>query len=158
MFNPAGAGNHQAVVYIYRPDKMANAMYSPGLTIDDEFKLNVKNGTHSRLTLTPGEHVFAFQNDDHYSELKPLSLIYKAGSLYFIRVDTSLKINHTSSYQPYIRSFHLTAIDEAQAKKEVAECCMKKKTKTVNKETLTSTEKETGDGFSVDKTQNPFSH
>ncbi len=157
-FSPLLAKADQAIVYIYRPNKMTNAMYSPGLTIDGEFKLYVKNGINSQLVLAPGEHLFAFQNDNDYSELKPLSLIYKAGSTYFIRVDTSLKINHKTTYEPYLRSFHLTAIDEAQAVKEIAECCMNNNTETANKKTLTPSKKKAGNGFSVDKTQNPFSH
>ncbi len=158
VFNPPQAKTDQAIVYIYRPNKMTNAMYSPGLTIDGEFRLYVKNGMNSQLRLTPGEHLFAFQNDRDYSELKPLSLIYKPGSNYFIRVDPSLKINHKTTYEPYLRSFHLTAIDQAQAVKEITECCMNNSTENTNRKTFTPDKKKTGDGFSVDKTQNPFSH
>ena len=119
-FIPQAAKAEQATVYIYRPDAMANAMYSPGLTVDGAFKLYIKNGVNSRLALSPGEHVFEFQDDRNYSELKSLSLIVKADSLYFIRVDTTLKINNDTSYQPYARNFQLIPIDASQAVEEIA--------------------------------------
>lgn len=157
-FSPQAAETDRAVVYIYRPDAMANAVYSPGLNIDNEFKLYVKNSVSSRLALAPGEHLFEFQNDKNYSELKPLSLIFKTGKVYFIRVNSSLKIRNTASYQPYARSFSLTPVDEQQAVKEIAACCIDSN-KSLNKEKkATSSEKKTDPGFSVDKTQNPFSH
>ncbi len=157
-FVPQTTRVDQATVYIYRPNEMSNAMYSPGLTIDGEFKLYVKNGVSSRLTLSPGEHIFEFQNDNNYSELRTLTLTYKAGAIYFIRVDTSLKINSSTSYQPYARIFRLIAIDEPQATREIAACCIDNNKRLTNKDKATSTRKKIADGFSVDKTQNPFSH
>jgi len=157
-FSPRAAETDQATVYIYRPNAMANAVYSPGLNIDNEFRLYVKNGVSSRLILTPGEHLFEFQNDKNYSELKPLSLIFKAGDVYFIRVNTSLKINDTVSYEPYARRFSLTSVDEQRAVKEIATCCMDHSTRLNKEEKAAPAEKKTNDGFSIDKTQNPFSH
>jgi len=157
-FIPQAAKTGQATVYIYRPDAMANAMYSPGLTIDGEFKLYIKNGVNSQLTLSPGEHVFEFQDGRNYSELKPLSLIFKAGSLYFIRVSTTLKINSDTSYQPYVRNFRLIPINESQAVNEIAACCMAFSKGVVKTKKAAPAEKKATDGFSVDKTQNPFSH
>lgn len=157
-FVPQASKTGQATVYIYRPDVMANAMYSPGLTVDGEFKLYIKNGVSSRLTLSPGEHVFRFQNDNNYSELKPLSLIFKTNSLNFIRVSTSLKINTDASYQPYIRNFKLVPTDEAQAVKQIAACCTNSSKELTNSKKAAPTENKTTNGFSVDKTQNPFSH
>ena len=157
-FTPQAANADRATVYIYRPNEMTNTLYSPGLTIDGEFKLHIKNGVNSRLTLAPGKHVFNFQNDNRYSEPNPLSLILDTGSIYFIRVNTSLKINESASYQPYARNFILTSVDERQAVKEIAVCCMANNERSANKEKPASTGDKTVDGFSVDKTQNPFSH
>ena len=145
-------------MYIYRPTEMANALYSPGLNINGEFKLYAKNGVSSRLSLTPGEHIFEFQAEKKYSELMPLSINLKTGTTYFIRVGTSLKVKNTTTYKPYARSFKLTQVNEQQAVKEIAECCIDNNNKPTDKAKVKSTEKEPGDGFSVDKTQNPFSH
>jgi len=136
---------------------MTNSFYSPGLLINGEFKLYTKNAMNSRLSLVPGEYQFEFQNENKYSELTPLSLILKNGANYFIRVNTSLKINNGTSYEPYTRSFTLTRVDEQQAVKEITECCIHN-SKPPNKEKTKPNEKTPNKGFTVDKTQNPFSH
>ena len=69
VFTPATADPDQAVVYIYRPSVMSNALYSPGIKVDGEFKLYAKNGTSSQLSLTPGEHIFEFQADKNYTDI-----------------------------------------------------------------------------------------
>ena len=156
-FSPVAAETDKAAVYIYRPTEMANALYSPGLNINDEFKLYAKNGISSRLSLLPGETIFEFQAEKKYSELTPLSLNLKAGETYFIRVNTSLKVKSSTAYEAYARSFKLTRVDQKQAIKEIAECCTDNK-KSTDEDEEKHTEKKTPDGFSVDKTQNPFSH
>ncbi len=137
---------------------MANSLYSPGLLINDEFKLYTKNGLNSRISLKPGEYVFAFQNEKKYSELSPLSLILKAGSVYFVRIDTSLKISDSAHYEPYARNFTLLQIDESQATREIAECCMNTAKKSNHEQQKKPSKNNSSNSFSVDKTQNPFSH
>lgn len=156
-FTPQAAKGDQAVVYIYRPTEMANAFYSPGLNINGEFKFYAKNSVSSRLSLDPGEYLFEFQAEKKYSELTPLSLNLKKGTNYFIRISSSLKVKNSTAYEPYARSFKLTRVDEQQAVKEIAECCIDTN-KSTDKAEIKSTEKTSTDGFSVDKTQNPFSH
>lgn len=135
---------------------MTNALYSPGLNINGEFKLYTKNGVNSRISLPPGEYIFEFQDEKKYTDLTPITLTLDAGSIAFIRVSTSLKIKNSAGYEPYARSFKLTQVEETLAAKEIAECCLENSDQ--SKEKTESTKKETGDGFSVDKTQNPFSH
>ncbi len=156
-FTPLTANTDRAVVYIYRPDEMANGLYSPGLNINDEFQLYIKNGINSRLLLSPGEHKFEFQAEKKYTKLKPLTLDLDAGSTYFIRVSTSLEVKSSATYEPYSRSFKLARIDEQQAIKEITECCLDSK-QPANKIDDNLTEQKQSEGFSVDKTQNPFSH
>jgi len=108
----------------------------------------------SRLSLPPGEYLFEFQDEKKYAELSPLSLKLKADTSYFIRVATSLKIKNTTPYEPYARSFKLIQVDEQQAVKEIARCCINNKRSTDE----TTMGKKSNEGFSVDKTQNPFSH
>lgn len=137
---------------------MANALYSPGLNIDDEFKLYVKNSMNSRISLPPGEHVFEFQTEKEYSDLTPLAVKLNAGTISYIRVSTSLKIHNSGDYQPYVRSFKFTLVEESLAKKEIAACCVTNKKEPKTKKETPSADKESDQGFSVDKTQNPFSH
>ena len=156
-FAPTAAEADQATVYIYRPGEMANALYSPGVNINGEFKLYAKNNINSRLSLPPGKTLFEFQEEKKYAYLTPLSLDLQAGTIYFIRVSTSLKVKNTTSYEPYARGFKLSQVDEAQASKEIAECCINNSSST-KKADSSPDEKKSTDSFSVDKTQNPFSH
>ncbi len=156
-FIPVTAKADQAVIYIYRPSVMSNALYSPGINVDGEFKLYTKNGINSQLILTPGVHTFEFQADKSYADLLPITLSLESGSTTYLRVDTSLKIENSVGYEPYARSFALTHTDEETAIKEITECCTAKPEQSEEKSKTTSVD-ESGDGFSVDKTQNPFSH
>ena len=158
LFTPQIAADNQAVVYIYRPSAISNAIYSPDLYINKELKLSIKNGINARLILLPGDYKFQLEPDKNYSGITSFSLNLRAGSTTFIRVDTSLKIKSALTYEPYQRSFNLTRVDEQRAKKEIAECCMVENRKSKTSQETTTVKKQTEDGFSVDKTQNPFSH
>ena len=146
------------MVYIYRPSEMSNALYSPGINVDGEFKLYTKNGINSQLSLSPGEHIFEFQAEKRYTKLLPVTLSLEAGSITFLRVSTSLKIENSTSYEPYARTFALTRVDEKTAVKEIAECCLAKSEPSEDSNQTKPVDEGAGDGFSVDKTQNPFSH
>ena len=156
-FSPVTAEEGQALVYIYRPSVMHNAMYSPDLYINDKLKFPVKNGNNVGFSLNPGEYKFEVAPDKNYSGRTALSVNVIAGASYFIRVDTSLKIVSSTNYEPYNRSFSLIKVEQEMAVKEIAQCC----TTTNNKAAVKLEElikKESNEGFSVDKTQNPFSH
>ncbi len=157
-FTPATAITDKALVYLYRPTEMANALYSPGINIDNTFNFYAKNSLNTKILLPPGDHIFTFQAEKKYSDLNPLSVKLEAGLIYFIRIDSSLKINNTNTYEPYLRSFKLTLVNALQARLEITECCIAKTKKNTNKTKETPTNEKYGGGFSVDKTQNPFSH
>ena len=146
------------MVYIYRPSAISNAIYSPDLYINDELKLAIKNGKNARFTLLPGDYIFQLEPDKNYSGITSLSLNLSAGSTTFIRVDTSLKIKSAAAYEPYQRSFNLTKVNQQLAVEEIAECCITKNTKSKTDQETKTLKKQTDEGFSVDKTQNPFSH
>jgi hypothetical protein len=158
QFTPQIAKDNQAVIYIYRPFTTSNAIYSPDLYINDEFKLSIKNAINARFTLPPGHHKFELEPDKNYSGNTRFSLNLSANSTYFVRVDTSLKINNAPGYQPYQRSFNLIRVDEQLAVKEIAECCMVTDIKSNTDQETKTMKTQTEDGFSIDKTQNPFSH
>jgi len=157
-FIPQSVDSSQAAIYFYRPAAMANAIYSPDLHVNGEFMLPIKNGQVSRLALPVGEATIEIAPDEHYSDADRLTLNLIAGTTYFIRIDTTLKIKDTPAYEPYFRSFSLVSVDDEIAISEIAECCAGKTRKT--KDTAESAAKaiKTDDSFSVDKTQNPFSH
>ncbi len=157
-FTPQLAADNQAIVYFYRPFATSNIMYSPDLYINDEFKLPIKNKKNTRFTLPPGHYKFELEPDKSYSGVTSLSLNLNAGSTTFIRVDTSLKIKSAPAYEPYQRSFNLTEVDQQLAVKEITECCMAENIKSNADQQTDTVKKQNEQGFSVDKTQNPFSH
>ena len=158
LFTPKIAKDNQALIYIYRPFATSNAIYSPDLYINDEFKLSIKNEINARFTLPPGDYKFELEPDKNYSGRPRLSLNLSANNTYFVRVDTSLKIKSALTYQPYQRSFNLTRVDEQLAVKEIAECCMVTDIKSNTDQETRTMKTQTEEGFSIDKTQNPFSH
>jgi hypothetical protein len=158
-FTPEAPKAGQASVYIYRPLSMSNALYSPDLYINGEFRLSVKTDHSTRLTLPPGNTTLELSPDEHYTGQTRIELELEAGQTYFIRVSSGLKINDAPAgdYQPYDRSFNLTRTDEKLARSQIAECCASDKTTIIDK-LEEVTDQHDSDTFSVDKTQNPFSH
>lgn len=156
-FTPLTAGNDQVIVYIYRLPAITNAAYSPGLYINDEFKFAIKNGYKTHLTLSPGEYKVELEPDKNYTGTTRLLLNLNAGTTYYVRVDTSLKIKSAINYSLYERRFDLTTVDEKLAIKQIEKCCMTKNNKSAIHSETKSIKKEANESFSVDKTQNPFS-
>lgn len=158
-FTPLSSETDRVAIYVYRPAAMANAIYSPELYVDNELKFFITNGKNTRLTLSPGEHVFEIAPDENYSGSTKLGLNLSAGNTYFLRVDTSLQINNNAAtYQPYHRSFSLVKVDTELATEQITRCCSKKGKASEHATKIKPVIKEAQDGFSVEKTQNPFSH
>ena len=157
-FTPHSADNDNAIVYLYRPAAMSNAIYSPDLFVNEEYKLAIKNGSKTMMKLAPGQTLFEIEPDKNYSGQTVLTLVLEAGNLYFIRVDTSLQIKSTTSYEPYQRSFYLKPIDEQSAINQIEQCCLSNKANSDKDVSIPEKESTSDDAFSIDKTQNPFSH
>lgn len=148
----------KATVYIYRPVVMANAMYSPDLYVNKEFKLSLKSGNNTRLTFIEGEHTFEIEPDKNYDGITHTVVNLSVGNTYYLRVDSGIQISDTAQYTPYKRSFNLITVDPVLATKQIAKCCTIKTKSIKNSVEINSERGEPNDGFSVDKTQNPFSH
>lgn len=158
-FSPAAPEAGQASVYIYRPLSMSNAFYSPDLYLNGEFKLSIKTDHNTLLTLPPGNTILELAPDEHYTGQTRIELELEAGNTYFIRVSSGLKINGAPAgdYQPYDRSFNLLRTDDKLARSQIATCCASSTETTIDKQKQINDQQDS-DSFSVDKTQNPFSH
>jgi len=132
---------------------MSNALYSPDLLINNKRQGSVQNEQQSMLTLPSGDYTFTLETDDRFAESQPLTIKLIAGSTYFLRVNTSLSIIDTPSYQPYQRRFTITTVAQQTATQQISECCIAVSVD-IKRE---STAEQKSDGFSVKKTQNPFS-
>ncbi len=102
-----------------------------------------------------GHYTFELDPDKNSADLTTHFINLKAGNTYFFRIDTRLKIKKSVSYKPYQRSFSLTRIEKSLATKQISECCSNRTVVTTKEKTH---EGQTDGGFTVDKTQNPFSH
>ena len=157
-FTPQLADSEQASVYIYRPPTMSNAIYSPDLYINDEFKLAIKNGMNTRLALAPGEYKFDINPEQDYPGKTSLTLNLGKGKIHYLRVNTSLKLKSSFNYEPYQRRFYLFQAEETRAINEITDCCLNTGKKLKSKAEISPHKKTAGEGFSIDKTRNPFSH
>jgi len=142
VFTPEHSSDTETVVYIYRPGKMANAMYSPDLYINNEYRAPIKNSSYYHFTLTPGQYSFRLEGKDKISGNRLEKKILLADTVYA-----------SSSYQPYQRGFTLLPVETISAEHQIAECCLNKELSTMVKENSSGS----NSAFSVDKTQNPFS-
>jgi hypothetical protein len=158
IFTPSSPNDGQSAVYIYRPSVMANALYSPDLYINEELKFPVKNGKKTRFTLAPGKYTFKLDANDEQGRITTLSLSLQPEITYYLRVTTTLKIKSAANYEPYQRSYMLENITREKARIEITDCCVNSDKKPIADMETETTNKPDDDGFSVDKTQNPFSH
>lgn len=156
-FTPLAAEPDTASVYVYRTLSMSNAFYSPDLYVNNEFKLSIKNSNKTRMLLKPGKTIFNLAADAHYTDSSQIELELVAGKTYYLRVSTQLKIANSSDYQPYQRSFNIKTVTDKIAQNEISDCCTSKNDSITMPE-ITTTEPGGSESFSVDKTQNPFSH
>lgn len=157
-FIPQTSSADKVILYIYRPPAMSNIMYSPDLYINDEFKFSINNGKNTRISLMPGDHMISIDHEQHYDGDTSLSVKMLAGNTYYIRVSSTLKISSTTNYQPYQRHFNLSIVDASIAINEISDCCLALNTNNVSNQETSPERKSEESGFSVDKTQNPFSH
>ena len=163
-FTAETAPSNQVAVYVYRPLSTTNAVYSPDLYVNDEFKYSIKSGKKARLLLDAGNTIFEIEPDKNYTGVTRITTTLNPDDTYFLRIDTSLKIKNTTSYEPYERSFSLIEVADQQAIEEISQCCHSGSSsntgddnKTDSNPSADETDK-SDNGFSVDKTQNPFSH
>ena len=139
---------------------MSNAILSPDLLVNDKVNFSLKIGKKYLLSLSPGNTTFEIEPEKNYSGITQLKLQLKPNKRYYLRIDTTLKLNNSTTYEAYQRGFSLVEVDEKIAVVEIAQCCSQSAKKSSKRTELESTpnNKHSGDSFSVDKTQNPFSH
>ena len=137
---------------------MANAIYSPDLYINEEFKLSLKSSSNTRVNLPTGEYTFEIEPDKNYDGKTRITLRLTAGDTYYLRVDSAIQLNDSALYKPYERSFDLTAVEPDLATRQISNCCINGKKLTDDATEMKPERQEPNDGFSVNKTQNPFSH
>ncbi|MCW8924145.1 MAG: DUF2846 domain-containing protein [Gammaproteobacteria bacterium] len=146
----------KSVVYVYRPARVANVMLVPDLNIAGVEKMVMGNGSCRKVYLPPGTYAVRLQAIKGNTEAVEHELKVVKGKASYLRVDASMKFEVGQTYQPYQRRFELTDVPAKQARSEISACAeadVVEKKKPGGK-----AEKKDDASFSVDKTQNPFSH
>ncbi len=162
IFKPESINNkNQAGLYIYRPPAMANGLYSTPISIDDSQHFKVNSGQLKYLRLAVGQHRIMLNVTDAFKGKHVAKLAMQAGKNYFLRISTSLNLVTTGAYRPYGRTFDLQIVNENRATQQINKCCfsvkhLTPKTTIINKSGAKPPLN--GSGFSVDKTDDPFSH
>ena len=139
---------------------MANAIYSPDLLLNGEVRFSLKNGNKYLLNLPAGDTNFEIEPEKNYSGITQLKLLLEPDGRYYLRIDTTLRINNSTTYEAYQRGFSLVEVDEKEAVAEITKCCYQASKNIVRSEQAEALpeKKDSANSFSVDKTQNPFSH
>jgi len=119
-FSPAEAAHDgRALVYIYRPAQLANAMLSPSVVIDGKAVFDSRSGAYTGLYLAAGTHRFVLESEQPLAGNDELSVRLDDGQVAYLRVDTALKVE---TGKPYTRSFGIVRVDEHTALNEIAHC------------------------------------
>ena len=161
-FLPEPVAGNESTVLIYRPQKMANAIYSPELLIDGELRADIDNGNKYLFRIAPGKHSIELAPSDQYAGDTSLELTAQAGTAYYLRIDTRIRLDDaTAGYAPYVRSFDLVQVDPALAIEQISDCCTEQE-RAASDERPGKAEQQPSPGetprqeFTTDKTSNPF--
>jgi hypothetical protein len=141
-----------SVVYIYRPSSSTNFMMSPTVVIDGKEKFNIASGDYRYVYLASGQHTVGLDSTDRYLTDAAVAINVEAGKSYYLRVNTSLKFEPE---QMNTRKFWIDAVAEKDALPEIAKTGYAGPRPQQVIETQAG-DVQTGEGFSVDKTQDPF--
>lgn len=148
---PRDAGKG-AVVYLYRPSSSSNFMMSPTVVIDGNEVFKLASGDYRYVYLDSGKHTIALNPTDQYLTDAAIALNIEADKSYYLRVNTSLKFEPG---QMNTRKFWIDAVAEKDALPEIAKMDYAGP-RLEQAADMDSGDVETGEGFSVDKTQDPF--
>jgi hypothetical protein len=118
-FTPAAAPEPtSALVYIYRPNRIMVRPTSPGILIDGEERILMKNNGYSFFYLPPGIHSFALLLSDRSKGLAHVNMDLQSGHTYFLKVDG----DHDSFAMFKSTAFRLLPVSEQNAREEIGEC------------------------------------
>jgi hypothetical protein len=140
-----------SIVYIYRPYATSNLMMSPEVMIDDVERFSIGNGDYRYLYLKTGRHTVGLNPTGQYKTDAVLVLSVEADNSYYLRVQTLLKFEPDTMNT---RKFWIEEVAEKQALREIADTGY-------SGPMQQSMDGQTEDGgsmqgFSVDKTRDPF--
>jgi hypothetical protein len=126
-------------------------MMSPKVVIDDNEKFKIASGDYRYVYLQAGNHVVGLNPTDQYMTDAPVTLAVEANKSYYLRVKTSLQFEPDKMNT---RKFWIEEVTEKQALKEIGDTDYSGPAQQSVTEPAEGSA--TSEGFSVDKTQDPF--
>jgi len=140
-----------SIVYIYRPSSSTNFMMSPKVVIDGNEKFKIGSGDYRYVYLQSGKHALGLNPTDQYMTDAALDLVVEIDKSYYLRVKTSLKFEPDTMNT---RKFWIEEVTEKQALKEIGDT----EYSGSMQQSIAGQSEDAGtkQGFSVDKTQDPF--
>ena len=140
-----------SIIYIYRPSSSTNFMMSPKVVIDGNEKFKIGSGDYRYVYLQSGKHALGLNPTDQYMTDAALDLVVEIDKSYYLRVKTSLKFEPDTMNT---RKFWIEEVTEKQALKEIGDTEYSGPVQ----QTVADQSEDAGtkEGFSVDKTQDPF--
>ena len=140
-----------SVVFIYRPDTLANIMVTPGIMVDGATSLAISNNQYQVLKLPAGQHHFKLELTERYQGNTEITLETGSGQSYFLRIDSTMKFQQN---RPYDRSFNMLSVTEAEATPQISLC---KPAATSHSKHLSQPVSTETPGYSSQTFRNPFS-
>ena len=127
-------------------------MMSPKVVIDGDERFGIGSGDYRYVYLHGGSHSVGLSSTDQYTTGPVLTITVDNGNSYYLRVSTLLKFE---AEKMNTRKFWLDLVDEQAALTEIGatEYAGPKLQQTADGQTDEASDKQ---GFSVDKTQDPF--
>lgn len=116
-FSPlAEPSNSQALIYLYRPAKLANATTSPPLIINGTETINITNGGYTSAYLEPGPFFLELGFGKPVNPNKKNRIILLAGRTYYFKINTSIT---DYNQKRYVR-FGIRLMPESRGLEEIA--------------------------------------
>lgn len=155
-----------SVIYIYRPNALANIVVSPGVIVDGEKKFDIKNDAYNYFYLPAGQHHIELDLPERFQGNKSVGFSIEPNSIKYFRITTSMKFEMNKLYG---RTFDISEVLASEAVEELAECeyLGNKKSMVQNKVNTDDSQRleekpdspidDPGSKFSISKTRNPFS-
>jgi hypothetical protein len=109
----------KSALYIYRPPVFQNSVISPGIILDGQELLLMKNGGYTYIQIEEGQHTLNVLLSEKYKGNSEIIFSTKANAKTFIKLKT---YNHSVDNNTFKRVFQLEETSENEAIVEISKC------------------------------------
>lgn len=109
----------KSILHIYRPKAFQNSLISPGIVLDGNEVLLLKNGGYTYIPVAEGVHLLNVKLSDDYSGSSELKIHTKSKTKSFVKLTT---YNQGIGGNRFERVFYLEEVPNHIAENEISEC------------------------------------